>query len=161
MNFQLHPEARQWFKKVRGIDNKGNEPLETWFDVYQLCFTLGIAKAKYEPLDASGDTFMEEFIQRYRPYRHLIIGAMLVKALKRQSISLTSRVEVVKEIERLVQSDESSIELTPAGFRELNAYANGGFNCLREELEDPPNDMAFLLSRYQRLMTLARGVPGM
>jgi hypothetical protein len=151
MPFQLHKDARTWFKKV--LDQN---PLPTLFDVYQLCFTLGIAAGRHEPIDEGGDDFMDEFIQRYRPYELLIIGAMLAESLDRQGVALTDRAEVVREIERLVDSKGVGLHLTQNGYRELNAYATGGFNYLREELEDPPNNMVYLLNRYHELMKKPR-----
>src|SRR5262249_41527879 len=107
---------------------------------------------RYEPLDEGGDEFMDEFIQRYRPFELLIIGCMVTKSLERQGVSLTDRAEVVHEIERLIDSRGLNLHLTSEGYRELNGYAAGVFNVLREDLEEPPSDMAYLLNRYRALM---------
>jgi hypothetical protein len=152
MAFQLHPDARDWFKKVRGGGAKGKEPLETLFDVFHMCFILGIARGRYEPLGDSGDTFMEEFIQRYRDHQLLMIGAMISAALERQGVAVDDRAAVVKEVERFVDSSGLGMVLKPDGFRELNGYAAGGFNCLREAMSNPPNDMVFLLDRFHLLL---------
>lgn len=152
MAFQLHPDARDWFKKVRGKDGKGKEPLETLFDVYHMCFVLGVARGRFEPLGDLGDTFMDEFIQRYRAHHLLMIGAMISKSLERQGVAVDDRKAVVKEVERFVDSTGLGMILKPDGFRELNGYAAGGFNYLREELSGPPSDMVFLLDRFYLLL---------
>lgn len=73
MAFQLHTDARDWFKKVQN-----RSPLDTMFDTYALCLSLGIAGSRFKPMDASeGDEFVGEFIQRYKPYELLMVGAML------------------------------------------------------------------------------------
>ena len=151
MSFQLHPDAELWFKKVFK-----KEPLGTYFDVYQLCFTLGIAGNRHAPLDKDGRTFTDEVIQRYKTHKLLLVGAMLAKTIKRQGVELADRNAVVKEIERLVDSSGGGMELTPDGYRELNAYATGGFNCLRDDLEEAPSDMTYLLDRYHKLLDEVR-----
>ncbi len=147
MSFQLHPEARNWFKKVQGQD-----PLPTLFDVYQLCFNLGIAHGRCTHLDDGVDNFMDEFIQRYRNHQMLMVGTMLTHAMKRQGIELTDRSAVVEEIERLVDSSGMGMQLTSEGYREMNAYAAGGFNALREELEEPPSEITYLLKRFRTFL---------
>jgi hypothetical protein len=152
MAFQLHPEARNWFKKVQG-----KIPLETLFDSYALCLNLGVASGRFKPIEpAEGDEFVQEFIQRYKPYELLMVGAMLSKTLQRQGVALSDRLAVVKELERLVDSRGNGFQLTAAGFREINGYAAGGFNYLREELEEPPNDIGYLLDRFYQLLQTAR-----
>lgn len=95
---------------------------------------------------------MDEFIQRYRSHQMLMVGTMLTHAMKRQGIELTDRSAVVKEIERLVDSSGMGMQLTSEGYREMNAYATGGFNVLREELEEPPSEMTYLLKRMWALL---------
>ena len=152
MAFQLHPDARDWFKKVRGKDGKGREPLQTLFDVYHMCFVLGIARGRFEALGDSGDTFMDEFIQRYRAYHLLMIGAMISKSLQRQGVAVSDRKAVAQEVVRFVDSSGVGMVLKAEGFRELNGYAAGGFDYLREEITSPPGDMVYLLNRYSRLL---------
>jgi hypothetical protein len=154
MPFQLHPNARDWFKKVQG-----KEPLEKLFDSFALCLSLGIGTGRFEPLvPAEGDEFVGEFIQRYKPYELLMVGAMLSKSLQRQGVAVSDREAVIKELERLVDSSGNGFELTPAGFREINGYAAGGFNFLREELEEAPNDIGYLMDRFYELLQASRNV---
>jgi hypothetical protein len=159
MAFQLHPDARDWFKKVRGKDLKGKEPLETLFDVYQMCFVLGIVRGRFEPLGESGDTFMDEFIQRYRAHYLLMVGSMISRSLQRQGVPVTDRKAVVQEVERFVDSSGVGMVLRPEGFRELNGYAAGGFRYLTEELTSPPGDMVYLLDRYAQLLKKGDSAP--
>ena len=71
---------------------------------------------------------------------------------------MSDREAVVKELERLVDSRGNGFELTPAGFREINGYAAGGFNYFRDELEEAPNDIGYLLDRFYQLLKASRSV---
>jgi hypothetical protein len=96
--------------------------------------------------------FMDEFIQRYRPYQTTIIGSMISVVLKRKGISYSDREAVAKEISRLVSGDSASGDLTVEGFRELNGYALGGFNLLRESFNSPPQHTASFLAKYRKIL---------
>jgi hypothetical protein len=147
MAFKLHKESRDWFKKIFG-----KSPFGTMFDLYQACLILGLAAERCEPDESSMTEFMDEFIQRYRPYQTTIIGSMISVVLKRKGISYSDREAVAKEISRLVSGDSASGDLTVEGFRELNGYALGGFNLLRESFNSPPQHTASFLAKYRKIL---------
>jgi hypothetical protein len=150
MAFKLHPEAREWFKK---INNQG--PFGTLFDIYQCCLTLGLSTGRWEPDTDTVDGFMDEFIARYRPYQSLIIGSVVATVLIRKGIISTDREAIAKEIARIVSGDSVRGELTVEGFREINGYAMGGFNHLRENFDDRPQQSVYFLSYYRQLLLKA------
>ena len=153
MSFKLHPDARTWFHRI-----EGHEPFGTHFDFYYLCVMVGIHRGRADHLEA-GHEFVNEFIQRYRPYQTLLVGALISAVLKRKGIFVNERETVVKEIARLVNGSSSGGELTSEGFQELNDYAAGGFNEIREQLEDLPNNPIYLLARCREILAVANSDP--
>lgn len=151
MAFKLHKESRDWFKKIFG-----KSPFGTMFDLYQTCLILGLAAERCEADESSMAEFMDEFIQRYRPYQTTIIGSMISVVLKRKGISTSDREAVAKEISRLVSGDSARGDLTSEGFRELNGYALGGFNLLRENFDTPPQHPASFLAKYREILEETR-----
>jgi len=148
MAFKLHTEARDWFKKI-----SGSEPLNTLFDLYHICLTLGLASKRFESEGDSMDEFMDDFTIRYRPFQSLMIGGMIAAVLARKGISVSDRCSVAQEIGRMVSGDTTRGDLTADGFRELNGYALGGFNYLRENFDAPPQHAVWFLSRYSQLLS--------
>ncbi len=146
MSFKLHPEADNWFRRI-----DGQQPFESKFDVYYLCAMIGFQKGRSEPLE-NGNEFVKDFTQRFRPYQILLVGRLISSVLKRKGIHVDERAAVVKEISALVNGAAASGELTPEGVRELNEYAAGGFNYLREQLSDMPNNPIYLLSRCKDIL---------
>ena len=151
MSFKLHKESRDWFKKL-----SGKSPFGTMFDLYQACLILGLAAERCETEEGSTTEFMDEFIQRYRPYQTTIIGSMISVVLRRKGISLSDREAVAKEISRLVSGDSARGDLTTEGFRELNGYALGGFNLLRESFDSAPQHPASFLAKYRKILEETR-----
>ena len=151
MALKLHKESRDWFKKIFG-----KSPFGTMFDLYQACLVLGLAAERCEPEESSMTEFMDEFIQRYRPFQATIIGSMISVVLSRKGISSADREAVAKEISRLVSGDSARGDLTVEGFRELNGYALGGFNLLRESFDSPPQNPASFLAKYRQILDETR-----
>lgn len=147
MAFKLHKESRDWFKKINGVS-----PFGTLFDIYHACLILGLAAERCESEEGSTTEFMDEFIQRYRPFQTTIIGSMISVILKRKGISSSDREAMAKEIGRLISGDSARGDLTVEGFRELNGYALGGFNLLRETFNAPPQNPASFLAKYRQII---------
>ena len=147
MAFKLHKEARDWFKGI-----SGKEPFGTLFDVYQACLVLGLATERGGSDEGSLVEFMDEFIQRYRPYQTALVGTLVSTVLLRKGITASDRKAVAGEIGRLVSGDSLRGDLTPDGLREMNGYALGGFNLLRERFEVPPQNSAAFFEKYRALL---------
>jgi len=146
MSFKLHPDAKNWFKSVQS-----KPPLVTFFDTYHLCFTIGAAYGRKKDLE-NGELFADEFILRYRPHQAVMIGVLLTSSMNRQGIDFANKDSVVKEAERLIASSSNGTQLTAAGYKEMNAYAAGGFDLLSEELNEPPSNIVYLLDRFSNLL---------
>lgn len=147
MSFKLHKEAREWFAGVFG-----EEPFGTLFDVYQACLVLGLAAERSESDAGPLNEFMDEFIQRYRPYQTALVGSLTATVLQRKGITSADREAVASEMGRLVSGDSLRGDLTAEGLREMNAYALGGFHMLRERFDSPPQNAAAFFEKYRSLL---------
>jgi hypothetical protein len=147
MSFKLHKEARDWFSGLFG-----KEPFGTLFDCYQTCLVLGLARERYEFDDKAMEEFMDEFTQRYRPHQTIIVGTLVSTAIQRKGITSSDSQAVAEEIGRLVSGDSSRGDLTPEGFKEMNRYALGGFNMLRERFDLAPSNTAAFFEKYRDLL---------
>lgn len=154
MGFKMHSDSREWFKKI--TDSK---PFATLFDVYHCCLVLGLAAERWEESEG-GDEFMDDFIGRYRPYQSLIVGSVVAAVLKRKGIPSTDRSGVSAVIACIVSDDSVRGDLTPEGFKEINGYALGGFNYLRENFDDKPQQAVYFLKHYQDLLKRAKANRG-
>ena len=145
MSYQLHPEAPIWFDRVLH-----KAPIKTLYDVYHVCFSIGIAHSKFTPLEASGHV-LTEVIKNYESTQILLLGVMVTASLKRSGVNFNERHTVMNEIERLVKT--SSGAPSKEGYRNMNAYALGGFNILREEFGgDKPLEITYLLDKVSNLL---------
>ncbi len=146
MAFKITAGCKNWFSNLLG-----QEPIKRIFDHYYLCAILGIAAQHKREQDATAEDFVDDFIAPYKPYQRRIIGLLTMSYLSDIGVALTEKSQVARKFSDLVTTDRSS-NLTEKGFGLLNAYAQGGFEILSEEL-DKPHDVVFFLAKYDQILS--------
>jgi hypothetical protein len=141
MSFKVRKEVFDWFRYI-----DGQRPFKNKFDIYYLCFLMGISSGKSSsPVNAK--EFVKDFIEDYQASQGLIIGLLLYVELDNMGVSLDESKEVKIQIERMV--DSSKTMLTLDGFDKINSYANEGFNILFKLFDgDKPRDSIEFLQVY-------------
>lgn len=145
-DFRIRDDCRTWFSH---INNK--PPVRTLFDVYYLCFLLGIAaRRRSEPTDAGqARVFVDIWVRPYDGSHRLLVGLMIDAELARVGVEPTDR----HSVNRVVSEIAGAGGLTPEGARRMDAYASGGYDLLLERYnEDEPRTVDEFLPRYLSIL---------
>jgi len=144
MAFKMRREVFDWFKHI-----DGKKPLKTKFDIYYMCFLLGIASGKFSTAVNSKE-FIDYFVPEYQSSQRTIVGLLLYAELNHLGVNLSENTEVKIQIERLIDSSDSM--LTDDGFDRMNSYANEGFNIIFKKVIDKPRNSIEFLQLYSSLI---------
>ena len=147
-DFRLRRDADHWFRHI------GDEkPFSTKFDVYYLCFILGLAAGRRSsPTTGSSDApgFVDSFTREHKPHERLIAGIVLIEHLKHMGLSIEDR----RDVNRIVAEIFGSEGLSSDGVALLNQYASGGFDFLLERYgNEPPRSIEEFLPRFVNLIS--------
>lgn len=146
MAFRIKTEAKNWFKDIRS---------KYEFDYYYLSLMAGLAERRKSEVPQSETTeIVQDFPGDYRTRGRIIIALFIRTELEEMGISLTERSVLNQNIGRLVDP-HSPNRLSNEGEREMNKYANGGFEVLTEWFEDRPRTMEAFLPLYKRKIDAA------
>ena len=148
--FRRSDAQREWFQKI------GSEaPFRVDFDQWYLCFLLGIVTGRKEQLE-SGKDLVDYFVEDYKLVQNLIVGMLIIAELKSLEIDMSEKAAVRGQIERLLDSREHS-SLTAEGIQAANAYAEGGFRYLKQQVGDlgRPEDTGIFLIKYSQYLEAA------
>lgn len=147
MPFRLLAKAHKWFRDVHGFLATEKAPM---FDEYYLCLMMGLATRKF--CDPASDTheLPDNFPGEYWSRGPVIIALFLRRELQRRGIDLTEKKALHKEISKLVDSSSPS-KLSEEGMKQMNAYANGGYEVLADLFgeENRPRHMETFLPLYK------------
>lgn len=147
MSFRLSHTASQYFSKLDRSSKSGKFPFK--WDKYYLCFMAGAMRGELGDEPPGTDEFEKEFIMVYRPNKMQIVASLIAAELERQGIDSSVETEV-SQVMNQVLDPESNTSLSTAGHTLMNRYAQGGFEILSEEIEDP-RDLAGFLQTYHAL----------
>lgn len=143
--FRLPKDAKEWFKKISGSFNLD-------FDIYYFCLMAGLAKGKKESFPATETSdLINRFPQEYRAESKIITSLFLKKELDKMGVSLKDRKAVHETIRRYIDSSYPS-GFSDEGQREINKYANGGLEVLKEHFGDEPVTIEGFLLRFAQLI---------
>ncbi len=145
MAFRISSICDNWFSNLAE-----QEPLKRKFDYYYLCTLLGLAASRKRKPGDDAKEFVDEFIVSYRPYQRQLIGLLLFAHLHDLRIKLDEKKAVAEQVVKLVAPMRGA-QLTEEGFALLNAYCQGGFELLSENL-DKPHKVVFFLQKYHELL---------
>lgn len=145
MAFRITSICDNWFSNLAE-----QEPLKRKFDYYYLCTLLGLAASRKRKPGDDAREFVDEFLVSYRPYQRQLIGLLIVTHLHDLRIKLDEKKAVAEQVVKLV-APMTSAQLTDEGFALLNAYCQGGFELLSENL-DKPHKIVFFLQKYNELL---------
>ena len=148
MPFRLRTETRRWFTDIRDVF-----PVD--FDMYYLCLMAGLATRKKADVTGNEATdLVDYFPGDYRGRGSVIISLFLSRELQKMGISLAERHVLHQAIRRLIDPQSPS-RLSDDGLREMNRYANAGFEVLTEWFEDRPRAIETFLPMYKRRLQAA------
>jgi len=148
--FRLDRNAAKWGNGL--IQKKGPGPIKIEFDLYYIYLIVGLGLGRTESLseqDSDSKELIRYYPKAYQSVRHRIATLLLYCDLKASSFDINHKKIVKSKIEEILSAD-SVILLSDDSCKQLNNYANGGFEAIREELVNPPSDSAlFLIYVYE------------
>ena len=128
MAFRLRNDAEKMLKHL--LVEKS--VVKTMFDLYYLCFMVGLACGRTNPDDIKGVApFIQNFPEDYQSVQDLLVGLLVMSEIRKNSIDLSNKTQVRSEISRLIHPSTST-GLTSDGHALMNAYASGGFDFMLE-----------------------------
>ncbi len=140
--FRMHTSASRWGKNL--IDKNG--PIKFEFDLYYIFLLIGLGLGRTKLLeDEDSKEFTRWYPKSYQSTKHKIAMLLLYSDLKVSGFDVNNRQIVKSKIEEILSSDSESLLSDIAG-KQLNNYANGGFEAIREKLDVAPGDASLFLS---------------
>ncbi len=141
MAFRIKSEARDWFKYIRG-------KMDWDFDCYYLCLMAGLAeRRKIDAVQSETIELTQDFPAEYRSRGRIIVALFINTELEEMGISLKERAGLI--------DPHSASSLSNEGEREINKYANGGYEVLTEWFEDKPRTLEAFLPLYKKKLDLS------
>ena len=147
MYFQLRRDCRNWFSDIRDV-------FDVDFDIYYLCFVLGILGNRKNPNIGENTTdLVDYFPEVHRASSRIQIGIMLHNAISSLGLAFTkeNRNNISKRIMDYIDANSPS-KMTDSGVKEMNAYASGGFEELIERFPDKPRTIEHFLVKYLEII---------
>ena len=140
--FRQRNDAKKWFRHLN---------LKPAFDIYYFCLMAGLTEGAKKPLPSSNATdLVPYFPEVYEAQSRLIITLFLRRELEELSVNLENRKQLNATIASLVDP-RSRAYLSQKGFREMNKYAFGGFEVLRDRwFEGEPRTIEVFLPRFYK-----------
>lgn len=151
MPFRLRHDTRDWFKQI------SNE-FDIRFDMYYLCLMAGLAYRRKEDIPTAETTeLVNEFPQdgNYNTRKHTIIGLFLSRELQEMGIKMEDRSAMHDLVHRLVDPSAPN-HLSDEGMKQMNRYAYGGFDAIRDYFQSQPQSLDAFLKRYKILIDLSQ-----
>lgn len=144
--FRLSQNADKWFSNIR-------KDLSLDFDVYYFCLMAGLAKGNKE-LQPTSETrdLLARFPQEYRAESKIIVSLFLKKELDKLGVSMQDKPVVHQTIKKYIDSDSPSGLLSEEGQREMNKYANGGLQVLKEHFNDKPRTIEVFILLFSQMI---------
>ena len=149
MPFRLRTDAREWFRDIK-------TPVD--FDIYYFCLMAGLAANRKPEVKTEAKDLVNDFPELYKKNNRLILALFLSRELRSMGIKLNEKVELHTEISHLVDASEPS-RLSEHGMHELNRYASGGYEALREEFSDRPRFLETFLADFKSFLEGHLGSP--
>ena len=150
--FRVHSSFNKWAQKL--LDSRNDEglesPFKTAFDLYYLCFVVGVGKGR--TLDTSSQDMrdlVKTFTESFQEYKYSIAGLLLVSELVNSHVGLNKDL-VQSSVVNLLSSDTL---LSSTAVDLMNSYALAGYNIIREELQSSPSQSyEFLIWFYNEML---------
>ena len=146
--FRLHKNSAKWGKGL--IQKKG--PIKIEFDLYYIYLLVGLGLGRVESLaDQDSKEVYMSYPKAYQSMKHKIATLLLYCDLRVSGFDANNKIMVKSKIEEVLSADSVTL-LSDDSVKQLNNYANGGFEAIREKLISPPNDTAlFLIYIYEEI----------
>lgn len=148
-SFKIREDAITWLSDVqRGLDGG------TIFDLYYFCAVAGLTAGKAEELSAPTREMVDYFVSDYKPVASFLLGMLVIAELKLGRIELDEDGEV-RSVFRSLVAGQGETGLTDEGMKRLNAYANGGYEYLAQNIENRPQSAEVFLREFATVMSSA------
>lgn len=146
MSFRLSQSARKYFTHIDDHSKTGK--FRSLWDKYYLCLMAGLSRANLGEEPPADAEFYNTFHADYFDQRFEILGALAAAEIRRQGISgaSTSRIQEIM----LELLDHSRVTfLSDHGASMMNKYAEGGYQIIKDEIDDPYELDVFLRKYYE------------
>lgn len=149
MSFKLSDEARAYFRGIETGSTTGKFP-RLW-DQYYLLFMVGALKRELGD-EPEGEVFINEFIAEYHGQRYEILGMLVGAEIERAGVPWDNEGEIREVMLSLLKPGTATL-LTDQGAKQMNRYAQGGYEIVAEEIPEPRQLDDFLQEYHRRYGT--------
>lgn len=147
MAFRLMKDALSWFG-----DLKNSKLITLDFDIYYFCLIAGlITRTKSDVPQSMTYDLVQYFPGDYGDKGKIIVSLFLKTEIEEMGISIDNKKSVYKCISKLIKHN-SQTYLSDFGEKEINKYANGGFQQLVEWFPDKPRTIESFLPLYKNFI---------
>ena len=132
--YKPHSNLATYFEKI-----KSNTFLRTQWDLFYLCFLIGLATNQSDsPQDEEGG-YGEITTYPTEGFRSIdFYSILIVQHLKNEELEITDKKNLKLRLERLMDLDDG--KLSEKGYKIFNEYAYAGFEYLQTEISPSPTD---------------------
>lgn len=156
MSFKLSPDARSFYRKIKFVPQLVEEDINIGaqrekFTMMEFHYLMALVGMSHNSLVADGnyEEITKDFVESQRPYKELILGALVSAELHRAGIQpKEGNADIItNELFKYLSSDDPA-NLTATGFDRLNAYAEGGFRLVRDTIGTNFTSFPYFLLAY-------------
>ena len=175
MDFIITSEMKEYFKKITSYrpvhgnqTNYPNSPISNLFDFYYLSILVGLENNQKDYNNKKDIEVDENNIQNsiksdsslkliqipknvQSSFYKYINAIYLQKEIKNQKVNTKVRSEILRFIEERYPIDENTNEVRPSSktITDLNAYALGGFNYMKKNINQPQDLLIFFKGYFK------------
>jgi len=126
--FRIDKEFEDWQEQFR----TGKTPFRVDFDLYFLCYMMGIASGKKNPNSENLKDMTRFFVDDYKGYKSVIATSLILAESK------VTGLDKQKDIKQLMEKyfdNENMNQLSDRGVTIMNQYASAGFKELSKNIQ--------------------------
>nr|AIF04276.1 hypothetical protein [uncultured marine group II/III euryarchaeote KM3_173_A11] len=147
MGFKLSSKSRKFQRKLNQHSSSGE--VKTKQEWYWLCAQVGLIRNDKADEEPSGADFVQGWTDSIKPHSNLILG-MLFKRYVENFPDIMLQTQVRQFMEEIFDSEGTNLSVR--GHEELNRYAEGGFEIIRDEMIDVPHELFIFLNKYHQII---------
>jgi hypothetical protein len=128
--FRIDKEFEQWQNQFR---REAETPFKVDFDLYFLCYMMGIAMGKKNPKNENWKDLTRYFVDDFKSYKSVVATSLIL------SESRVAGFEEQNDIKKLMEKyfdHEHVNQLSERGMTLMNQYASAGFKELSKNIQN-------------------------
>ena len=147
MGFKLSSNSSEFHRKLTQRSTSG--AVKTKQEWYWLCAQVGLIRNERTDEEPSEGDFVQGWTDSIKPHSKLILGMLFKRYVEAFPDIMLDR-QIRSFMEEIF--DSGGTNLLVRGYEELNRYAQGGFEIIKDEMIEVPQELFIFLIKYHKII---------